>query len=40
MMPTVMSTRNVVRICAMKTVGTHSPYQNGLVDNAKSRMLL
>jgi hypothetical protein len=40
MMPMMMSTQNLVRIRAMKTVGKHSPCQNGLVDNAKSRVLL
>lgn len=35
-----MSKVNVVRPCAMKLAGTHSPCQSGLIDIAKSRMLL
>jgi hypothetical protein len=36
----MVSTQNLVRIRAMKTAGKHSPCQNGLVDKAKSLVLL
>jgi hypothetical protein len=40
MKPTAISTPNVVRPCAIILAGTHTPCQGGLIDNAKSRMLL
>ena len=35
-----MSDAKAVRPCAMMFVRTHSPCQSGLIDIAKSRMLL
>ncbi len=40
MTPKAMRALNMVRPCAMILVGTHNPCQSGLIDNAKSRMLL
>jgi hypothetical protein len=37
---TAMSAANVIRPCAMRVAGTYAPWQRGLIDNAKSRMLL
>lgn len=34
------SAPNMVRPCAMILVEAHTPCQSGLIDNAKSRMLL
>jgi hypothetical protein len=40
MQPMAMSDAKAVRPSAMMFVRTHSPCQSGLIDNAKSRMLL
>jgi hypothetical protein len=40
MEPARRSATNLVRPCAMPLVGTHSPCQSSLIDNAKSRVLL
>ncbi len=40
MTPKAMRALNMVRPSAMILAGTHTPCQSGLVDNAKSRMLL
>jgi hypothetical protein len=35
-----MSAANLVRPCVIILENTHTPCQSGLIDNAKSRMLL